>query len=406
MYTDSLGAAQFAPHAVDVKNATISTTLRWLGAAIGIALIGPGIATIRAGTMTVSPDRNLQLTINTSRPGDVLILADGAYAGPISFAGKSGITVIAEHYGQAYIQGGQVSGGDHITLKGLVIQRVKTNLQQGAVVAGPDWRMEDCLVRDNESLGVSVGPGCYLLRVQSVHNGYMGFGCGGDAVFRGPTLKDCVSARNNTGLGDPIWKDRSEAVFKDGKWFVNPTWEAGGGKFCFADGLVIDGLKSCANVGPGIWLDVYDRKATIRNCESYGNRGLQHDWQGAGIAVEICDGPTLIENNYCHDNTGSNLAIWESKKVTARNNIFVGGGVEFRDLSRGDYRCEDVILDANQFFGPQAGITYWKNLTPRIRLQRRLVEQNNRMNLDTLPQWKPLPQSSPSTQPLPANSPP
>ncbi len=345
-------------------------------------------APVTNSVLALHPDESLQEAVRGAPKGTTIVLADGVYPGGVDFAGESGITVVAERYGRAILAGGQVRGGDHITLKGLVVQKVVTQLQNAAVVMGPDWRLEDCIVRDNESVGVAIGPRCYLLRVQSVDNGYLGYGCGGKVVFDGPTLKDCISARNNTGRTNPIWKSSLHAISKDGKWFVDPAWEAGGGKFCLADGLVIDGMKSYDNVGPGIWLDCYDRAATIRNCEVYGNKGLVY-WQGAGIAVEISDGPTLIENNYCHDNTGDNLAIWESMKVTARKNVFVGTGIVLRGMDRGAYRCEDVLLEDNELYGPGADVSYWENLTPEIRGQRRLVEQGNRVGLSGAPRRNP-----------------
>jgi hypothetical protein len=258
--------------------------------------------------------------------------------------------------------------------------------------------MEDCVVQDNESLGVSVsGPRTILRRVKSIRNGYMGFGCGtpDGSPFEGPQLYDCESAYNNNGRAKPIWAGREEAVFREGRWFANPAWEAGGGKFCCADGLVIQRMKSHHNGGIGIWLDVYNLKATIKDCESYSNFGVNANWEGAGFAVEICAGPTVFENCYAHDNTGSSFAVWESRNVTIRNCIAVGGGVEFRDIggdreSKGGWFCQNVLLDSIKFHGG-AKVSYWSNQDSSLRAKNRLVEKDLQYGQTGTPQWKQIP---------------
>jgi parallel beta-helix repeat protein len=337
---------------------------------------------------------DLQAKIKAARDGARIVLPPGRYPGGANFDGKSGITVEAQMPGTVFLEGGQARGGEKITLKGLVIQKVVTPLQVGAVETGPDWVMEDCTVQDNESLGVSCsGPRTVLRRVRSIRNGYMGFGCGSadGKPFPGPKLYDCESAWNNTGLENPGWKFQDQALFRNGLYYANPSWEGGGGKFCLADGLVIERMKSHDNGGPGIWLDVYDLAATIRDCESFNNFGIDAGWQGPGFAVEICAGPTLIENCYAHDNMGSAFAIWESRNVTIRNCIASGTGIEFRDLD-GDRRnsgwfCRNVLLDSVRFFGSDAQVYYWKNQSSSWRKDYQIVERELQLGLREQPQW-------------------
>jgi hypothetical protein len=351
-------------------------------------------------------NETLQATITRARNGSKLILPPGRYTGGANFHGKSNITVEPQVPGTVYLEGGQVHGGEKITLRGLVIQKVVTPLQIGAVVTGPDWIMEDCIVQDNESLGVSVsGPRTILRRVKSLRNGYMGFGCGtpDGSPFEGPQLYDCESAYNNNGRENPVWKGREEAVRRNGLWYAVPSWEGGGGKFCCADGLVIERMKSHHNGGIGIWLDVYNLKATIKDCESYSNFGVNANWEGAGFAVEICAGPTVFENCYAWGNTGSSFAVWESRNVTIRNCIAVGTGVELRDIGgdrekKGGWFCQNVLLDSIKFYGKDAKVHYWDNQTAAVRAKNRLVEKNLQFGLTGEPQWTIPPATQPGTE--------
>jgi hypothetical protein len=337
----------------------------------------------------------LQVMITRARNGTKLVLPPGRYTGGANFSGKTGISVEAQVPGTVYLEGGQVHGGEKITLRGLIVQKVVTPLQVGAVITGPDWVMEDCIVQDNESLGVSVsGPRSILRRVKSLRNGYMGFGCGtpDGSAFEGPQLYDCESAYNNNGRPAPLWKGSKDAVFRDGLWYANPAWEGGGGKFCCADGLVIQRMTSHHNGGIGIWLDVYNLKATIKDCQSYSNFGVNHNWEGAGFAVEICAGPTLFENCYARDNTGSSFAVWESRNVTIRNCIAAGSGIEFRDIggdrqSKGGWFCQNVLLDSIKFYGKDAKVHYWSNQNASVRAKNRLIEKDLEFGLTGQPQW-------------------
>ncbi|HEY1628991.1 MAG TPA: hypothetical protein VGF52_03975, partial [Tepidisphaeraceae bacterium] len=177
---------------------------------------------------------DLQSKINVANDGDRLVLPPGKYTGGVNFNDKKNITVEAQTAGTVFLEGAQVQGGGKITLRGLVIQKVHTPLQVAAVITGPDWVMEDCTVQDNESVGVSCsGARSVLRRVRSLRNGYMGFGCGtpDGSPFPGPKLYDCESAYNNTGSDNPSWKTSDSAMYRNGKWYINPAWEAGGGKF-------------------------------------------------------------------------------------------------------------------------------------------------------------------------------
>ena len=115
--------------------------------------------------------------------------------------------------------------------------------------------------------------------------------------------------------------------------------------------------------------------------------------------MEICTGPTLFENCYAHDNTGSSFAIWESRNVTIHNCIASGTGVEFRDLDdrvKAGWFCRNVVLDSIQFYGPDAGVGYWGNQTASWRESYHIVEKNLQLGLKGTPDWHVSPATEPS----------
>ena len=72
-----------------------------------------------------------------------------------------------------------------------------------------------------------------------------------------------------------------------GKQF-STAWEAGGNKFTASTNTVVDGLVSTGNIGSGIWFDMANQNATIRNCLVNQN--------GDGIHYEISYGGQIYNN--------------------------------------------------------------------------------------------------------------
>jgi hypothetical protein len=351
-----------------------------------------------AATITISPGPDLQSTINRAVAGDTIVLADGTYSGGANFDGKVNLTVTAANIGQAILEGGQVLGGTHITLRGVVVQNVVTGIGSGAVMVGSGWRLEDVVIQDNETIGLDIheAQDFTALRVKCLHNGTIGISSGGrddrQIWCKNITLTDVECAYNNYGMDDPSWKtqDKGKVTQKNGKWFRIPGDAAGGAKLCVTGDLVIERFKAHHNGGPGLWFDVYNGKETIRNSECFANFGVTSDWEGCGFAVEISNGPTTYENCYGHDNSGSDFAIWESRNVTLRNCIAAGNGVELRNIGgdRGKHWwCQNVTFDGLKLFGT-AKINYWANQTPAVRWQDKLIERKVERNLAGIPEWK------------------
>jgi hypothetical protein len=193
---------------------------------------------------------------------------------------------------------------------------------------------------------------------------------------------------------NPIWKGiAGKTTFSKMAFGIRLPGDAGGGvKICTADNVTIRNLKSFDNGGPGLWFDVYVKNIVVTSPECYSNHFVVpgQPWEAAGVAVEICDGPTLIENAYSHDNTGSDYAVWESNNVTLRNCIAGTKGIEVRDLG-GDRGAQgwlnkNVLFDGVKFYGA-AKINYWPSLNPAVRQQRNIVESNLTFGLAGVPAW-------------------
>jgi parallel beta-helix repeat protein len=90
------------------------------------------------------------------------------------------------------------------------------------------------------------------------------------------------------------------------------------------------------NIGPGLWLDIDNRAAVIRD-----NR--VEDNIGAGIFYEISAGPTVIEDNEVRgnghtdtDRLTAGILISNSSNVTVRGNVLTDNARGIAAVSRGD----------------------------------------------------------------------
>jgi hypothetical protein len=219
--------------------------------------------------------------------------------------------------------------GSHITMKGLIFRHAANFAQRWAVKTGDGWRLEDCLVERCNAGGLGVGgTGAYLLRVTAQDNGQLGLG-GSKNV--NATLEDCISQRNN-------YKG-----FSAGN-------EAGGGKFSATDGLRIINCIYRDNDGIGLWLDFKNKNYLISGGKYTGNHYNKPKYMGAGIMIEISDGPGKIENAWFAGNSGPAIQIGESMKLTVQGNTFIHNYVDMRDMTgRAPYHTSDITITGNKF---------------------------------------------------------
>jgi len=176
------------------------------------------------------------------------------------------------------------------------------HFQHGAIVAGEGWVLEDLDVSYSAGRGVTISRAEVVRRVRAHHNGALGFG--GSAAL----VEDCETSDNN---------------YKGGGWL---TGENGGWKAVFADGMVVRRHVANRNFGPGIWLDIDNRRVTITQCRAQDNTG-------PGIFIEISGiGGITLTDNLCTGNGLAPFSQWgaagiklgESESCTVEHNVCVG----------------------------------------------------------------------------------
>lgn len=296
-------------------------------------------------------------------PGDTVEIAPGTYhetvwlfrSGtkdrPISFIAKQPGTVILDGSGLKAVFSSNHGSISNITVKGITVHGCANPKadEEAAVTTGAGWRLEDVTVEAVDGVGLSVfRDDVQLLRVAVNHCGRAGLS--GDGCSN-VLLKDCVTVGNNTMKNDP-------------------DFDAGAGKFLRSDHVVVDGLVSHDNIGPGLWFDYENHNVEIRNCTIYDNKGLLHDYSGSGIRCELDPGPVLIEHNRFYGNTGPNIEVNSSRRFTIRDNTFRGSSITLKDWPRGDdYTLQDVTIEHNIFRGTHIATESdnWDLTSPEIK---------------------------------------
>lgn len=183
-----------------------------------------------------------------------------------------------------------------VTISGLVIERFAAPAQEGAIdsrrdtqdlVGGVGWVITDNTVRHNSGIGISATTGAVVSGNLIHHNGQLGVSAhGADITFRGNEIRD-----NNT------------ADFER-------SWEAGGGKFTFTSGLVVEDNFVHDNLGVGLWTDIDNIDTTYRN-----NRVV--DNERAGIFHEISYDATIVDNEVVGNGFGFPGWLWGGGIVVA-----------------------------------------------------------------------------------------
>jgi hypothetical protein len=305
------------------------------------------------------PLKTIAAAAALAQPGDVVLIKPGVYHESITLprsgtadrrivfaAAIPGGTTVIDGTGYTRILD---AGKSYITLLDLTFQHASNALQEAALVIGSYAQVTDCVVQDTDSQGIIVyGAGAVLTRVISQRNGEEGLT---GVTCSNVLVKDCITRNNNQGLPNPIWKTDPHAIRgPDGLYYVDGTWQAGGGKWVRTDGVTLDGLQSYGNHGPGIWFDFMNTNVTIRNCTSSGNLPITpaRFYEAIGINIELTEGPVLIENCTVTAHAGATLMIQSSRKVTVRNNTFSDGSLGLEDWPRGsDYTLQDITITNN-----------------------------------------------------------
>jgi parallel beta-helix repeat protein len=186
-------------------------------------------------------------------------------------------------------------------LRGFGVRDYATSLPlMGTVrVAAPSVTLENLVVSDNATQGISVGAADVTLRdVSALGNGLLGV----HADFAdGLRLIGVRASGNNTQ-------------------HFNMAPVSGGVKITRSRGVSITGGMFASNIGPGVWLDASVYDSVIAGNDMLGNAGH-------GLSVEI-SAKSVIANNLVAGNGGNGMKINDSSSVQIWNNTIIDNGAQ------------------------------------------------------------------------------
>ncbi len=214
--------------------------------------------------------------------------------------------------------------GAYVQTRGLCFRYAANRAQRGmAQFLGSGDIVEDCVFEWSNSTGAHfAAEDITVRRCVFRDNGQQGFGAVRAHRFR---LDGCTVQRNNV-----------KNYPRD--------WEAGAFKICLSRGAILENSRFIKNRGSGIWFDISNEDATVRNC-------LIADNEDAGIFYEIS------YRLHAHDNVivgngnantrgawGANggICISSSPGCLIERNLLVGNhqGFCFREQNRTTHSTE------------------------------------------------------------------
>jgi parallel beta-helix repeat protein len=208
------------------------------------------------------------------------------------------------------------SGACPTHLQDLDLAFAANSAQEGMVFLSPGSVIENCVVRDSLSRGISVPEYGTVERCHVFNHGILGIGSAGDGAegVRGIRILDNEVNANS--------------------WYKADTgWEAGGVKLSQIRDSVVRGNNIHDNLAWGIWLD----------WQCTGNRleanTCRHN-VAAGIFLEASKGRNIIANNICienrrdlHNDWGDGIFSHESSDALVAHNLCFHNecfGIRFR----------------------------------------------------------------------------
>lgn len=267
-----------------------------------------------------------------------------------------------------------------VTITGLVVEKYANPAQQGAIQGehGHGWSVEDCEIRFNSAVGISLGSGSRVVGSYIHSNGQLGVTADGRDIL----VENNEIARNNI-------------------YGFDTHWEAGGLKITVSRDIVIRGNHAHHNEGSGLWtdIDVYDVlyehnlvehnryagifheisfEAVIRNNRlRYNNRGAAPWFWGAEIQIAASQGVEVYANDITVGPDGHSIMLIDQNRgpapdgslyKTANNRVYEnrvtyegdggGGGISDADPGMENYSIIEEggnLFDSNLYRMPHAG---------------------------------------------------
>ncbi|MEO1236173.1 MAG: right-handed parallel beta-helix repeat-containing protein [Planctomycetota bacterium] len=340
-------------------------TRRSLGWAAGW-LVGLGwlaeVGDAGAFTFRVSDERELERALLRVRPGGTVQLDAGTYRTTLRFtrSGTAESPIVVEAAGGAEVvidAAGRsaaldANGQTHVTVRGLTFRDADNGPQaeQAMVRPGSGWTLEDCVFEGAAGAGLGVARVSDVLIDRCVvrDNGQIGMGVSNSERV---VVRDTELSGNNPGFAEEAALKRvsaKERVQHEGRWFVNPAWEAGGVKISSCTHVVFERVRAHGNHGPGLWADYGNRHVSFIDCHAHGNLNVKGGWEGIGVFVEYhAEGPIDVTGCRVEANEGAGIAVAESRRVVVRGNTVTDDELQFRDLDRADASLDGVVVTGN-----------------------------------------------------------
>ena len=247
------------------------------------------------------------------------------------------------------------SDADDVTIRDLTIEKFANYAQRGVILSrvfhrthqtyGHHWVIENNLIQLNHGAGITAGHGARIINNRVLRNGHIGI---------------------NGGWGRNTLVEGNEIAYNNWAGF-RWTWEAGGAKWYYSDGLVVRNNHVHHNVGPGLWTDI-DTINTL-----YEHNLVEHN-TAVGIFHEISYAATIRHNMVRYNGIGpgyeqhvyvfgSGILISSSSDVTVYRNVLQGnwGGIAALQSNRGvgqhgTYHVRNLHVHDND-----VEMTYWED---------------------------------------------
>jgi parallel beta-helix repeat protein len=237
--------------------------------------------------LPVSAGQNIQSAVAASPAGTTFILKAGTYLQqsiiPKSgdrFVGEPGTVLDGQGATGSAIAAGGAPYPSNVTIRGLKVSGYEPSFQRGAIDAGGSspseattgWVIDSNEVAYNGEYGIRIGHSTQVTRNNVHHNKRL----------------NIAGSGNNTLIAS------NEIAFGNYLNVFDANFEAGGTKFTFTNGLILQNNYVHDNVGAGLHLDLNNINTAIE-----GNR-IDHNGSD-GIVIEISY-KTTIFNNTINDN--------------------------------------------------------------------------------------------------------
>jgi parallel beta-helix repeat protein len=221
--------------------------------------------------------------------------------------------------------------GDRVTINRLVIEKYAPPAQEGAIdsragpsdlVGGTGWVVTDNVVRWNHGIGVSATTGAVVQSNVIYQNGQMGMSAHG---------ADILIAENE--------------IYENNTAGFSQSWEAGGGKFVFTQGLTVRDNYVHDNRGVGLWTDIDNIDVRYEN-----NRVHDNEW--IGIFHEISYDAVIVGNDVRGNGYGFEAWLWGAGILVAGSpNVEIVGNTLVNNAD-GIVAIQQGRPDAPASYGP------------------------------------------------------